>query len=278
MRLRPPAWSGADGDQSSRRQDSARYPSNPTGSDGSPIRIGLLGPFQLITPTGRRIKRTATRDLIAYLALHPHGATRDELLEAIWPGGDPRRTRQRLAQSVTEARKLLGEALRTEHSRYSLDHDFVMVDIDEVAGPSDAGTPPPGRTDAGRIVRGVPLGDIDAVWADAHRTGLVTLAQDALASAAHADLARRSYRQALDMAERGLALDELNEALWQILLRAHAGLGARTAVTDSYQRLVATLDRYLGVGPGRDTQILYRELLADDLAPAARSGTHTPSR
>jgi DNA-binding SARP family transcriptional activator len=98
-----------------------------TSDDGPPIRISLLGAFELHSPTGTRIKRTATRDLMAYLALHPHGATRDELLEALWPDGDPRRTRPRLWQSITEARKHLGDLLLRKGERYALDRNLVSV-------------------------------------------------------------------------------------------------------------------------------------------------------
>jgi DNA-binding SARP family transcriptional activator len=254
-------------------QNSADEPVNDESEPA--IQIGLLGPFMLAAPSGRRIKRTATRSLIAYLALHPHGATRDELLEALWPGAEPRRTRQRLAQSITEARKLLGDALRSEHDRYTLNRDLVAIDLDALTATGDGRGP--GGFDP-MIVRGVPLGDIDAPWTDAHRPGLLALAQDALISVAGAQLARGDYGRALDAAQRGLALDELNEVLWQVLLRAHAGLGARTAVSDSYQRLTATLDRDLGVSPSRDTQFLYRELLADEPTPKRAGKTATPSQ
>lgn len=248
----------------------------PVNGESEPtIQIGLLGPFMLAAPSGCRIKRTATRSLIAYLALHPHGATRDELLEALWPGAEPRRTRQRLAQSITEARKLLGDALRSEHDRYTLNRDRVSIDLDALTAVGDASRGPGGFDPT--IVRGVPLGDIDAPWTDVHRPGLLALAQDALVSAARAQLARGDHRRTLDAAQRGLALDELNEVLWQLLLRAHAGLGARTAVNDCYQRLTAALDRDLGLSPSRDTQLLYRELLADEPAVSGDAGRSRPS-
>jgi DNA-binding SARP family transcriptional activator len=51
-------------------------------------------------------------------------------------------------------------------------------------------------------------------------------------------------------------------------MHAHAELGARTAVTESYERLAATFDRDLGVKPNRETQMLYRTLLAQDATSA----------
>jgi DNA-binding SARP family transcriptional activator len=45
-------------------------------------------------------------------------------------------------------------------------------------------------------------------------------------------------------------------------MRAHADLGARTALTESSERLAATSDQDLGVKPSCETQMLYRALLA----------------
>jgi DNA-binding SARP family transcriptional activator len=245
-------------------------PNSSAGGDGAPqIRISLLGPFQLDAPARKRIKRTATRELVAYLALHPHGATRDELLEALWPEGDPRRTRARLWQSITEARHILGDALRRDGDRYALDRELVSVDADRLAdrladleASARNGDAPP--IDACSIVRGAPLGGIDALWADRHRRRLATAAIELLLRAGQADIAARQPSSALQVAEQGLQLDDLNEALWQIAMRAHADLGARTAVSAAYERLVATLDERLGITPSRDTQMLFRALLAPD--------------
>jgi DNA-binding SARP family transcriptional activator len=247
------------------------------GSDDVPqIRISLLGPFQLDAPSGKRIKRTATRDLIAYLALHPHGASRDELLEALWPGGDPRRTRARLWQSITEARQVVGgDALRRQGDRYALDHKLISVDVERLAdclAELEANSAPKDALliDACSIVRGTPLEGLDAIWADPHRPRLATAATELLLHVGRAAVAAHRPRLALQAAEQGLRLDDLNEALWQIAMRAHADLGARTAVTESYERLAATCDQDLGVKPSRETQMLYRALLAQDAETAGR--------
>src|SRR5213592_4295484 len=71
-------------------------------------------------------------ELIVYLALHPRPVQRDELLEAFWPGADPRRTRPRLRQAVRDARRLLGTAIAGEHENYWLDRAHADVDLDEL--------------------------------------------------------------------------------------------------------------------------------------------------
>ena len=94
------------------------------------VRLLLLGPPGI--EGVRRPRRAATVELLAYLALHPTGARADEVVEAMWPNHDPERTRPRLWQSASEARRLLGEAFMRDGDRYAIDRDRVTVDIDEL--------------------------------------------------------------------------------------------------------------------------------------------------
>ena len=83
----------------------------------------LLGPLELTGCKKKQPRRQATTELIAYLATHRRAANRDELLEALWPGEDPRRSAPRFYQAVSEARKLLGDAFRRERDTYALDRE-----------------------------------------------------------------------------------------------------------------------------------------------------------
>jgi DNA-binding SARP family transcriptional activator len=66
----------------------------------------------------------------------------------------------------------------------------------------------------------------------------------------------------LDAAERGLAIDALNEGLWRLALEAESALGLREAVVERYEELRVLLDERLGLEPGRETRLLHRPLLA----------------
>ena len=88
--------------------------------------ISLLGP-QRIDGTRRPPKRVKTRELIAYLALHPHGASREEITEAIWPGQDPKKTRPRLWESASDAKRALGDAWVVEGDQYRLDRGKLNI-------------------------------------------------------------------------------------------------------------------------------------------------------
>ena len=137
-------------------------------------RIGvlLLGPFELTGCKKKQPRRQATAEFLAYLAIQPRRVSRDELLEALWPGDDPRRSAARFYQAASEARKLLGDAFLRERDTYTLDRQQLLD------RPRRARSPP-GRSGGGdeeqqrmllgsalALFRGEPLAGVDALWAD----------------------------------------------------------------------------------------------------------------
>jgi two-component SAPR family response regulator len=170
-----------------------------------------------------------------------------------------------LYQAVRDARRLLGAALVTEHDRYRLDRSRVRIDADELeetlnvaAGSGDRQKP---LEQALALFRGEPLAGSDYRWADPDvrrlRAGYVEL----LEQIGRARLACGDPRGALELAERGLAVDELNETFWRLALEAESALGLRAAVSARYQQLARLVDERLGLTPARETRVLYRRLL-----------------
>src|SRR5581483_6031171 len=96
--------------------------------------IRLLGPFELTGCKKRQPRRQATAELLAYLAIQRRPVSRDELLEALWPGDDPRRSAARFYQAASEARKLLGDAFLRARDTYNLDRQQLVIDLDELDG------------------------------------------------------------------------------------------------------------------------------------------------
>ena len=233
-------------------------------------RISLLGPLAI---HGGKRSRTGLRaralELIAYLALRREGAQRDEILEALWPGEDPNRSRHRLYQAVRDARRLLGEAVASERDRYWLDRTRVRVDIDELeqllesarqAGADEERSEVFER--ALSIFRAEPLSGCDFVWSETDLRSLRGTYVELLERVGRARLERGDAREALAAAERGLAVDLLNEALWRLGLAAESELGLREAIKDRYSRLGALLDEKLGLEPSSQTRSLYLRLLS----------------
>jgi len=230
----------------------------------------LLGP---LTVTGARADRNGLRaaalELVAYLALHPHGAARDELLEALWPDQDPRKTRGRLYQATRDARRLLGEnAIIRTKEHYRLDRSVVPVDLDQLedalATARQYGSEGQiqGLERALMLVRGEPLAGSDYRWAEPHVRQLRSRLSDLLIRVARGRLDAGNNVGALEAAERGLKIDELNEELWRLALASEGAVGSREAVEARYRDLQRLLDQHLGLTPATETRTLYRELLA----------------
>jgi DNA-binding SARP family transcriptional activator len=232
-------------------------------------RISVLGPLTITdAKRSRRGLRARALELIAYLALHPRPVQRDELLEAFWPGADPRRTRPRLRQAVRDARRLLGSAISGEHECYRLDRAHVDVDLDELdrliaaAKTAERDHAEALMESALWLFRGEPLAGADYAWSESKLPRLRATFIDLLEHVARHRLAVGEARAALDAAERGLEVDALNESLWRLAMEAESVLGLREAVDGRYERLRVLLNERLGLEPTQETRRLHRRLLA----------------
>jgi DNA-binding SARP family transcriptional activator len=233
--------------------------------------ISVLGPLAI---TGgkrtRRGLRARALELIAYLALHARRVHRDELLEAFWPGEDPRRTRPRLRQAVRDARRLLGDAIGSENEQYWLDRTHVDVDIDELerllaaANTCEAAHAHEVVEGALRLFRAEPLAGSDYAWSESELPRLRATFVDLLEQVGRRRLQAGEARAALELAERGLDVDKLNESLWRLAMEAESALGLREAIAERYERLQTLLDERLGLEPAQETRHLHLRLLAQN--------------
>jgi DNA-binding SARP family transcriptional activator len=81
------------------------------------IRLHLLGgPLRVLDAAGNEVPqyggRRATREVLAYLALHPDGARKETLIEALWEADDFRDPTGELQTAISEARRWLVNAAR----------------------------------------------------------------------------------------------------------------------------------------------------------------------
>lgn len=236
--------------------------------EASSISVRVLGPLQITAGKRRRRIRASAQELIAYLAFHPEGASRDQLLEALWPGEDPKRSEQRLWQSTSDVRRALGSVITRDRDRYVLERAEVSVDADELdrllaaARTADSAQVHDLMERALSLFGGEPLTGCDYVWAEGDLRRLRAVHVDLLEQVARGRLAADEPRAALDAAESGLAIDALNEGLWRVALEAESVLGLREAVAERYDQLRVLLDDRLGLEPAQETRLLYRRLLA----------------
>ncbi len=231
------------------------------------LSISVLGPFK-VSGAKRALKRAPTRELIAYLALQPKGASRDELIEALWPAQDPERTRPRFWQSVTDARRALADAWVHDGERYQLDRAKVNIDLDQLEQLLESTDPehddPEALETAIGLWRGEPLEGTDYAWADGHIRRLRATLLELLERAGRSRLQSGDARGALEMAEQAITLDQFHEASWRLALQAEHALGLRESITRRYDELAHALDEQLGLQPTRETRVMYRQLLGQD--------------
>jgi two-component SAPR family response regulator len=246
----------------------------PVAGNSCDTRIGvlLLGQFEFTGCKKKQPRRQATAELIAYLALQPRRASRDELLEALWPGDDPRRSANRFYQAASEARKLLGEAFLRDRDTYTLDREKIQFDLDELdrlRAEAEAATQEHQQTlldDALALFRGQPLAGIDGLWADSETRRLCALQVELLERAGRLRFEAGQAIGALEAAELAHALDPSNERPIRLAMEAEGALGRREAVVERYERLCRELDDQFGLEPSRATKMVYRELLSQDPA------------
>lgn len=224
------------------------------------VRVRLVGRLGV---NGNGPSERATRGLIAYLVLKRAPATMDELVEALWPGENPAKTRQRLWKAKRQAQRLLGDPLVRQHDSYVVDRSRLRTDIDELDELRSVDTVEAVELDRlAALTDEEPLADVDYPWADGERRRLQAIQAELIAEGAEARLANGEGSAALAAAERLIRLDPLNERGWCLAMQAEGALGNRQAILDRYDRLSRQLDERLGLKPGAHAKETYRRLLS----------------
>ena len=97
------------------------------------VALQLLGTVSVATDSGPLTGRAAQRHRIALLALlaaHPHGFSRDRILFYLWPDNDAQHARNLLSQALNALREALGpDAIVADRERLRLDRMFVTADV-----------------------------------------------------------------------------------------------------------------------------------------------------
>ncbi len=88
---------------------------------------------------------------------------------------------------------------------------------------------------------------------------------------------QRRYETGLDYGARILLVDQAHERTHRQLMRLYYLLGDRTAALRQYQRCETALQEELGVSPGKLTQLLHQQIIADHVGnspPTAEAPAH----
>jgi DNA-binding SARP family transcriptional activator len=197
------------------------------GGPSRPGRLDLLGDCRL-TVNGEpvRLRRTAGLQVLAYLAVHLGGATRAELITAIWPNLPPSSIAQRLHTTLSDLRGQLQPVIENpilrENDRYRLNTEMMDTDLLQwrrLAAQARKSISDIARADACRKLLDLYRGDLAAgqswPWIEPSRE---ELRRDALDACRHlAD--QTEPAEAISWLRRALAVDPYNAAVQEELAR-----------------------------------------------------------
>jgi DNA-binding SARP family transcriptional activator len=214
----------------------------------APLRLTLLGPLALTardTPVERGIRGNVS-DLIAYLAVHPQGRSKEAVTAVLWPEQeDPDAAARTFDNTKSTARNALRAALGQGRSTavfiqagglWRLDPQLFSSDLDDLrqalhaahaAGP-DTQARLAACTRIAELDTGILHATSDAEWLDIHREDLRHRTLDALNILASAP--GQTPEQILIHLDHALRLDTYNEHLYLRRARLHADLGNPDAV------------------------------------------------
>ncbi|WP_322755299.1 bacterial transcriptional activator domain-containing protein [Frankia sp. Cas3] len=247
-----------------------------------PLLICLLGGFQLLAsgnPVSVR-KGGKTELLLAALALHDgHRASRESLLEGLWPDTDPNRANQSLSTLLHGLRQQFGGVLHGDHPVLYLAGGYelntgagVAVDIaqfDRSVATAER------RMRAGDAAAAVPCyekalefyrGDLvsgDDARAVIERERLRSRYLSVLARLATHHLESGDCQGALECALQLLRQDPCREDAHRLVMRCHVRLGARSLALRQYRICRQVLDGEYGVLPEPATEALFAQIRLD---------------
>jgi DNA-binding SARP family transcriptional activator len=232
--------------------------------DDPPVRLAdLERPVIMIggEPVRPRIQKSV--ELLAFLLTRDeHGASHEELLEALFDGRSDRSSRSYLRQAVFRLREVLpqgigpvvdGSTVRLPHPEaYRSDADALERALAEAASLRGAD-----RLDAlSTIVEGHDmasyLGDTGGLWAEERRTRIAERLASALLDAATLAFEHGEYPRAQRLVDRLVGGNPHSEKGWRLAMSLADALGDSDRVVATYQRCERALEA-LGLSPSKVT-------------------------
>jgi DNA-binding SARP family transcriptional activator len=282
VQTRGPARAAPDDDTEDRDTavepagDRARQPEplEPENSDEltprRPLAVRVLGRLHLaLRDDGgeRELSGALTpkqREVLVYLALHPHGVRREVLNEAVWPDSRPPRPYNSFHNTLSMLRRALNDTtdgmvtnlVLNHDGRYQLNDELVVVDYWQLqhalqAPRSDNAEAQVRLRNAIELYQGDLAEDLLVPWIEPIREATRRDVLDALGTLirAHGDADPGTM---LTLLERTRKLDRYNEGVYRDIIRTQAGLGQYAAIPRTLALLTTTLDE-IGQHPSPDT-------------------------
>jgi LuxR family transcriptional regulator, maltose regulon positive regulatory protein len=262
--------------------------SSDAGNEGrSIITVNLLGAFRAaIGPTDITAWNSGrAKALFTYLVSHRKArVSRDQLIEALWPGGDQESAANSLRVAVHALRLALATAagdsialsrdafVQFENGAYSLNPDLRFnVDVEEfedhwlrgraleIAGARD------------RAIREYELAEVAyhgdflqddpyEEWSTLRREGLKDIILAILGRLSESAFEALDYEGCIMRCQKIIETDPCREDAYQRLIRSHVLLGQPSRAHRWYEICVRVLKEELDIDPSPETEAAYREL------------------
>lgn len=257
----------------------------------SSLRIELLGDFRVWRAEdlieSEEWNRQKTRSLLKLLLTRPGRAfSKDEIVDALWPGATPDSAEHRLRMTVSVLRRVLEPDLkRGSDSRYVLrkrpgysfneqaDCRVDAWEFDVHRKKAEAALEAGGLEEAVaeyraalNLVRGELLAeDIYEEWATEARREWQDLHLSVLSGLAECQARKGNYTEAVGLCERALTLDRFGEELRRRLMLYHYCAGEQALALQVYRDYAETLKNELGTEPSPDLARLKNQIESRDV-------------
>ncbi len=224
------------------------------------IHLYLLGSFRL-EHNARRIHlpRRKVESLLAYLALNPQDHPREKLAAIFWGDSSDAKARHSLRTAVATIRQHLHyESLVADRDSVQLNPDFALwVDAREFARLSDSKSPVNNLLPAVDLYCGDLLADFYDDWILSEREHYRNLYLGALLRLTQELRSQSEYERAIELAQKALASDAVNERACQHLMFCYMMVGKKDAALKEFERCARVLVDELGAEPTQETIALY---------------------
>lgn len=259
-----------------------------TDISGPELRIQLFGAFQVFRAgepvPSRSWQGSKTKAILAFLVLHPEGATKDQLLELLFAEQDPARSAVHVL--ITRLRQALEPALeRNRPSRYIqlvdgryqlnraalVEADVTMFDrLWARAAREEAPQRIATLKEALVLYRGPLLAEFGFDWCLPTAEHYRRRCHEAFDLLFAYHEAAADYANLLDTAEQAIALDPFHEEAHRAKMLGLMALDKRELAIRHYEQIVRLFERELAMAPGMALQSLFEELRAPNRSQAAR--------
>lgn len=223
--------------------------------------------------------------LLLYLAVTRTAQPRERLIDLLWPESLPPAARKNMRNTLWTIGEMLGSDLLAQDGGTLQLAPDVLVDIHKLENGQtllDSGTLAElelaAETYRGLLAEGLVVNEAPEfeVWLQQERERLTSLYLRLLERMIALQRGTGEWAAVIQVAQRALATDPLNESLSLTLVEAHVKLGQRAKAVQQYTMLTELLERELGVHPLPETTARYEALLVGATLPGTAPAPEHP--